>query len=263
VLTTRASAARVPEASADSAPTIIARKAAPDHKPASVTPGRPAPSAGDAKASPSVTGRGGAPAPATRKSAPPQTAPRRDPLAGVRETLTRSVASVGTMWHARSKQERAIIVSGALVVAAAVVIAVVIALRPPSVIPTGTVAIDAVPWATVTRIEAADGTAQQLPPQASTPLLLTLPAGTYRITLVGPPPDSESRVATVEVRADGAAVVPAERFRTMTPEDYFEQYLTSATSAPADGTPAGGAAPADPAGPSSGPSTAPASGAPR
>jgi hypothetical protein len=161
------------------------------------------------------------------------------------------------MWHSRSKTERAIIVGGALVVAAALVIALAIAFRPPAVIPTGTVAIDAVPWAMVTRIEAADGTTQQLPPQASTPLLLTLPAGTYRVTLVGPPPESESRVATVEVSADGAAVIPAERFRTMTPDEYFEQYLSSAVSAPADG-----AAPPDPAaGPSSGQSTAPASGA--
>jgi hypothetical protein len=168
------------------------------------------------------------------------------------------------MWHARSKQERAIIGMGVLGVAVALVIALVIAMRPPSVIPTGTVAIDAMPWATVTRIEAADGTAQPLPPQAMTPLVLTLPAGTYRVTLVGPPPDSESRVATVEVQADGTAVVPAERFRSMTPEEYFEQYLTSATAAPADGTPADGGAPADPAaGPSGAPPTAPPPGAPR
>jgi hypothetical protein len=168
------------------------------------------------------------------------------------------------MWHARSKQERAIIVWSASAVAAAVVIAIVLASRGPSIPVTGTVALDAVPWATVTRIEAADGTTQDPPAQALTPLLLTLPAGTYRLTLAGPPPDSESRVVTVEVQENGAAVIPVERFRTMTPEEYFEQYLTSATSAPVDGTAAGATAPADPAGaPSSGQSTAPPPGAPR
>jgi hypothetical protein len=113
----------------------------------------------------------------------------------------------------------------------------------------------------VTKIEAADGTAQQIPPDASTPLWLTLPAGTYKITLAGPPPDLESRIVTVQVEANGTATLNAERFRTMTPEEYFEQYLSSSASAPLDGTaPAAG----DPsAAPSNQPATPNAATAPQ
>jgi hypothetical protein len=148
------------------------------------------------------------------------------------------------MWMARPPKERVIIGWSALALAVMVGVAVGYALWPASVPLTGTVAIDAVPWATVTRIEAEDGTAQPLPAQATTPLLLTLPEGTYRFTLVGPAPDGESRVATVAVQANGAAVIPTERFRTITPEDYFEQYLTSPSQAPVDALPGGSAPPA-------------------
>jgi hypothetical protein len=57
-----------------------------------------------------------------------------------------------------------------------------------------------------------------------------VPAGGYRVTLTGPPP--ESKVVTVDVRVDmnGVAVVPITRFQTVTPEQYFEQYLVSAAS---------------------------------
>jgi hypothetical protein len=114
-----------------------------------------------------------------------------------------------------------------LLVGVAIVVGIV-ALKPGPV-PTGAVAIDAVPFATVTRIEAEDGTTQPLPAQASTPLMLTLPVGTHRITLVGPAPDSESRVVTVQVQVDGTVTPSPERFRTMTLDEYFEQYLAPAT----------------------------------
>jgi hypothetical protein len=72
---------------------------------------------------------------------------------------------------------------------------------------------------------------------------LTLPVGTYQVTLQGPPPDLESRVVTIQILAEGTTAPAPERFRTMTLEEYFEQYLASAT-AEADGgaiaTPAAG-----------------------
>jgi hypothetical protein len=141
-------------------------------------------------------------------------------------------------------------VAGAVVLVAAIALAVV-ALRP-GVVPTGSVALDAVPWATVTRIEAEDGTPQALPAQTSTPVSLTLPPGTYRITLAGPPPNLEARVVTVQVQADGTAAPALERFRTLTLDEYFEQYLASATP-DAAGSEDAIASPAatDPAAPSS------------
>jgi len=129
--------------------------------------------------------------------------------------------------------------------AAIAVIAVVTAavlLMPPVAAPTGVVAIDAIPWATVARIEAADGTAQPLPNPASTPLAVTLPVGTYKITLAGPPPELESRVMTAQVQAGGTATLSTERFRALTPDEYFERYLTAATPSPESASGAPGAA---------------------
>jgi len=96
--------------------------------------------------------------------------------------------------------------------------------------PTGTVVIDAAPWATVTAIQNDSGTAQTLPSPASTPLSLALPAGNYQFMLTGP----NSKVATVNVRVDvgGVAVAPTARFPTVTVEEYFEQYLGSALAVP-------------------------------
>jgi len=95
--------------------------------------------------------------------------------------------------------------------------------------PTGTVVIDAVPWGTVTGIRTPGGDAQPLPEQASTPLPLVLPAGTYEVTLTGPPPESRTETVTVQVGADGVTVAPITRFQAITPEQYFEQYLGSVT----------------------------------
>jgi hypothetical protein len=46
---------------------------------------------------------------------------------------------------------------------------------------------------------------------------------------------------TVTIAADGVAAAPIERFRSMTPEEYFEQYL-AAPLAPAAATAAPDAA---------------------
>ena len=116
--------------------------------------------------------------------------------------------------------------------------------------PTGTTIIDAVPWATVTAVRNESGEPQELTASpASTPLALTLPAGTYQITLTGPPPESKTETVSVRVDAGGTSVVPLTRFQRMTAEEYFEQYIGAGdapgaeTVAPADSV----AAPAAPA----------------
>jgi hypothetical protein len=110
-------------------------------------------------------------------------------------------------------------------------------------VPTGTLVIDAAPWATVTAIQNDSGAAQTLPSPASTPLSLALPAGNYQVTLTGP----NSKVATINVRVDvgGIAVAPMARFQAVTVEEYFEQYLGSALAgvqAPESSAPASAAA---------------------
>jgi hypothetical protein len=129
-------------------------------------------------------------------------------------------------------------------VAAVILVAIATAFfltRGPA--PTGVLVIDAVPWATVTGLQAEDGTAQTLPESATTPLSLSVPAGTYQVTLTGPPPESKATTVTMRVEVDGVAVVPVTRFQTMTAEQYFEPYLGSSTatsSAPPESAPAPG-----------------------
>jgi Protein kinase domain len=142
----------------------------------------------------------------------------------------------------------------ALVVVLAIIASVYFLTRGP--VPTGVLVIDAVPWATVSAIQDESGRPQALPSSASTPLSLALPAGNYRVTLTGPPP--ESKVVTVNVRVDvnGVAVIPITKFQTVTPEQYFEQYLGSTTaSAPAETGQPGADAQPGAAAPSAAPAT--------
>jgi hypothetical protein len=77
-----------------------------------------------------------------------------------------------------------------------------------------------------------------LPSPASTPLSLTLPAGSYRVVVTGPPPESQPQQVDVRIETGAPSVVPLLRFRSVTPEEYFEQYLTSpAGSSDVPGTP--------------------------
>jgi hypothetical protein len=93
---------------------------------------------------------------------------------------------------------------------------------------TGTAVIDAAPWATITEIRDEAGDVQPLPPDASTPLSLTLPAGTYQIALAGPPPESKKEIVTLRVNVGATSVAPVTRFQSLTAEEYFEQYLGGA-----------------------------------
>jgi Protein kinase domain len=90
---------------------------------------------------------------------------------------------------------------------------------------TGTAVIDAAPWANITEIRNEDGDVQPLPSLASTPLSLALPAGTYQITLAGPPPESKKQTVTLRVDAGQTSVAPVTRFQSLTVEEYFDEYL--------------------------------------
>jgi tetratricopeptide (TPR) repeat protein len=192
------------------------------------------------------------PAPKTKQrsaiAAPAVKTPSRDLLAPVR-TFGASVAAAGTTAMARvtsgvavawarvqaapKKQKQIAVGAGA---GALVVIAAVIAfmMRPPTVVPMGMLVVDAVPWATVTAIEREDGTPQAVPEQASTPFSLSVPAGTYRVRVAGPPPESETRLLMITVGENAVAAAPTERFLEITPEQYFEQYLAAPAAAPED-----------------------------
>jgi hypothetical protein len=117
--------------------------------------------------------------------------------------------------------------AGAVSVAAVVAVVVGRLEVSPTVVPTGQLVIEAVPWATVASIEAEDGSQVPVPAQVSTPWVVDLPEGTYRIRLVGPPPDSVVRVVTVRAQPGSPQTVMAEAFPEMTPEAYFEQYLNA------------------------------------
>ena len=200
-------------------------------------------------------------------AAPAVKKPPRDPLAPVR-TFAASAAAAGTAAVARvnaavavararvqaapKKQKQIAVgaVAGVVLVTAAVV---AFMMRPAPVVPMGTLVIDAVPWASVTAIEREDGTPHALPAQASTPFSVDVPAGTYRVRVAGPPPESEARLLRVTVAENGVAAAPVERFTEITPEQYFEQYLAAPAQTPEDpaatppATPDGAASPADPA----------------
>jgi hypothetical protein len=150
---------------------------------------------------------------------------------------------------ARDQKRLAIGFAVALLV---LVVAGGVLLVPSGPTPTGTVTLDAIPWATVSAIEGTDGSHHSVPEGASTPISVTLPVGTYKIHLIGPPPASESRTVTVVVTRDGVISLPLERFQVLTPEEYFAPYLATTSPLPAaqedagpvDAPPAGETSPA-------------------
>jgi hypothetical protein len=131
----------------------------------------------------------------------------------------------GTMVGVRERVARVPLTWPAAGVAgvAAVAIAAFTLLGGPAA--TGTVVIDAVPWAHVTEIRNQDGELQPLPPSPSTPLSLALPAGTYQISLAGPPPESKTQTVTLRIEAGGTSVAPVTRFQALTVDEYFSEYL--------------------------------------
>jgi hypothetical protein len=133
--------------------------------------------------------------------------------------------------------------AGAAVAILLAVAAAVVVVSRAAIPPAGTLVIDAVPWGTVAAIESDTGQRMPLPTPASTPLAISLPAGTYQVLVTGPPPESQEQRLTVRVDPNGSSVAPLARFRVITPEEYFEPYLTAPASPDAPGT-----SPADSAG---------------
>jgi tetratricopeptide (TPR) repeat protein len=214
----------------DAAPTLIAPSARRTPGPAASVPVAPA------AAAPSPTAVRDAPAPVPRKT-PPAAGPAaakaapRDPWASVRPVAAGAAAWLRSTTAALQKmprRQRLIAASAVGLAALAIVVAVTVALLPPAVVPTGGLVIEAVPWATVVEVRSEDGTIQPLPAVAATPLLLTLPVGSYQVRLAGPPPGSEQREVTIQVTEGAVSTPPATLFRVVTPEDYFERYLASA-----------------------------------
>jgi hypothetical protein len=138
----------------------------------------------------------------------------------------------------------------------AAVVGTTIALLPPAVVPTGAIVLEAVPWARVVEVKAEDGTLQPLPPVAATPLLLTVPVGTYQIRLAGPS-GGDTRELTVQVAEGGMATPTPVTFEVVTPEDYFNRYL-----APTPVAPSGGEQAIDNAGEAAGAASVPPTGTP-
>jgi len=140
-------------------------------------------------------------------------------------TVTRLKAAVADQMRLHPRR-----VVGVAAVVLALAALVVVMLSLPA--PTGRVVIDAAPWGTITAIASENGSARPVPASASTPLRLSLPAGVYDVTVVGPPPVSREEHVRVTVEADGDVVAPLVRFAPMTPEEYFEPYLSLRGQAP-------------------------------
>jgi hypothetical protein len=173
-----------------------------------------------------------------KKSASSQIGPA---VAGVASKSKGIADAMQPVMTALSRNRRALGIVG---IAAAVVVAALVAVsmfRGPAA--SGTVVIDAAPWGTITAIAAENGDAVALPPSAATPLSLSLPAGTYQVTVTGPPPESQAQQITIEVQQDATTEAPLVRFRGLTAEEYFEQYLAAPTAPTLDSTAPGQAAP--------------------
>jgi hypothetical protein len=168
--------------------------------------------------------------------APTKPSPIRSLLADIVARSNAIVADIGVRSKGIGRAVRAFAVTvprhrrmlGIAAITMIVVIAAVAGVMMRSgPVPTGAVVIDAVPWGTITSIETQDGGAVALPPSPSTPLSLTLPVGTYQVVVVGPPPESQTQRITVEIQRDGAILVPPIRFRALTPDEYFQQYIAA------------------------------------
>jgi len=85
----------------------------------------------------------------------------------------------------------------------------------------GSLAIDAVPWGEVTEIRNAEGEVQKLPASHSTPLLVSLMAGSYTVSIRNSDGGSPQDLS-VDVVAQQVATATA-KFNSLTADDYFER----------------------------------------
>jgi hypothetical protein len=240
--------------SAVSEPTIIApsrRTPAPitqTAKPATIPP--PVPPAAPTAPPPVAQQQAKSPI----QKAPAQKVPVQKAPSGP-DLVTRIKSAVGPAAESIVRSAQSIVPPGKTrMVAGTAAVVVVIAIAATAYfltrgpLPTGTLVIEAAPWGTVTAIRAENGREQAVPPQASTPLSIALPEGTYQITVTGP--DSKAATINAHVAVGGIAVAPMARFDAVTVEQYFEQYLGAPVA------PTGSAAPAaDAASPATPPAT--------
>jgi hypothetical protein len=92
---------------------------------------------------------------------------------------------------------------------------------PPVTAQVGGLVVNAFPWGQVTAIVDGQGRAFSLPAETRTPLLLSLPAGRYTITLTNPEVPG-SATLTAEVTAGGVARVQDDR-RKGDPDEFLKQ----------------------------------------
>jgi serine/threonine-protein kinase len=187
----------------------------------------PAPSPGVARTTPGAPASEPAAKPAVAKEARPSagaTAPSRI-TAGSRAIVDAANSVVVAV--PRNGRVLSIVVGSVAIVVAAVVALTMMQTGPA---PTGSLVIDAVPWASITSIQTEDGEPVTLPQGASTPFAMSLPAGSYQVAVTGPPPESQRQTLTVQVEPSASTVAPLIRFRTVTPEEYFEEYLAAPTA---------------------------------
>jgi hypothetical protein len=168
------------------------------------------------------------PAPAARG----RTAPRREwPVPDIGAKVRHIVSTVRTSAAAQPKQARLYLFAASGILLAAVLAAVLL-LVPAGVAPTGTLVIDAAPWGIIQAIESDTGERRPLPSAVETPLSLALPAGSYQVVIAGPSPDAAPQRVAVRVAEGSVTVMPIVRFRTVTPEEYFEGYLAAQPATP-------------------------------
>ena len=88
--------------------------------------------------------------------------------------------------------------------------------------PSGRVVVDATPWGEVVSVIASDGKRVEPPPQASTPLMLTLAPGEYEVQVARPGQGQERRSCRVTVAASGLVRCRVELGR-VTGRQYFKE----------------------------------------
>jgi len=84
----------------------------------------------------------------------------------------------------------------------------------------GTLAIDALPWAELTAIRRSDGSSVSLPDQRTTPLTLSLPEGQYTLTLDNADGNPQELIA--QITRQQVVLLTAD-FKTLSANDYFRR----------------------------------------
>jgi len=168
---------------------------------------------------------------------PPQPVARPRPAApsaesvGDRPLTTAQVIPTRARPEKRSGTSRAAwaAAAAAIIVLVVATVAVLRALAPSSttsgtgvVLPSGTLVLDAVPWAEVVEIVDAEGQTMPLPDDSFTPLHLSLPEGRYRVSLRRP---EGADPLTIEAEiSSGETARRLERFDTLDAAAFLEKY---------------------------------------